>query len=192
MPELIFEKVLTTSNASASKVCIGNEPDNTITKFFIEAQRQGNEVDTVVLSDYDNLDFVRVDSLMSSQAVSNIGIKSFPQIGTIGFYTLKYENRSLILAPIYTISKKRNAPTLTITNNSGTLLITLSNPKDVVYDCYRIVVRNGYFTEEYISYEQQISLPAPVAPGSYTVSAFGYLNEQLASVESELHELVVS
>lgn len=192
MPELIFEKVLTTNNAAASKVCIGNEPDNTVTKFFIEAQRQGNEVDTVVLSDYDNLNFVRVDSQMSSQAVSNIGIKSFPQIGTIGFYTLKYENRSLILAPIYTTSKKRNAPTLTITNNSGTLLITLSNPKDVVYDCYRIVVRNGYFTEEYISYERQISIPAPVAPGSYTVSAFGYLNEQLASVESELHELVVS
>lgn len=192
MPELIFEKVHTTSNASASKVCIGNEPDNTITKFFIEAQRQGNEVDTVVLSDYDNLDFVRVDSLMSSQAVSNIGIKSFPQIGTIGFYTLMYENRSLILAPIYTTTKKRNAPTLTITNNSGTLLITLSNPKDVVYDCYRIVVRNGYFTEEYISYERQISIPAPVEPGSYVVSAFGYLNEQLASVESKLHELVVS
>lgn len=191
MAELVFEKLYTDSSTALSDVCIGNEPDNTITKFFIEAQHQGNIYGAVTLSNYGNINWQRSNGLMTSQNVTDIGIKTFPQIGSIGFYKLKYETRSLILAPIYTKSKKYSAPLIAIKDQGSTLLITLSNPAGVTYECYRVIVRNGYFAEEYITYDPVIEIPTPTDMGLYAISAFGYLNEQLASAESDIKYMTI-
>lgn len=192
MAELVFVKLYTDSSTSLSDVCIGNEPDNTITKFFIEAHRQGNHLGDVTLSNYDNINWQHSNGLMTSQNVSDIGIKTFPQIGAIGFYKLRYETRSLILAPIYTKSKKYAAPLMTVEDLDGMLRITLTDPEDVTYECYRVVVRAGYFAEEYVTYEPVIDIPSPTDAGIYAVSAFGYLNEQLASQESDIQYITVA
>jgi hypothetical protein len=192
MAALVFEKLYTDSSNALSDVCIGNEPDNTITKFFIEAYRQGNRLGDVTLSNYDNINWQHSNCLMTSQNVSDIGIKTFPQIGAIGFYTLKYETRSLILAPIYTKSKKYAAPLMTVEDLDGTLRITFTDPEGATYECYRVVVRTGYFAEEYVTYEPVIYIPSPTDAGLYSVSAFGYLNEQLASQESDIQYITVA
>lgn len=184
MAELVFVSLYTDNSTELSDVCIGSEPDNTITKFYIEAQRQGNMQGAVSLSDYDNIKWERFNGLMTSHNVTAIGIKTFPQIGAIGFYRLKYEPKSLILAPIYTKDKRYNAPTIVIKMLAASIKITLSNPKDVTYDCYRVVLRNGYFTEEYVTYESEIEVPMPTTGGVYSIVAFGYIEERLASRES--------
>ena len=184
MAELAFVKLYTDSSTELSNVCIGNEPDNTITKFFIEAQRQGNSYGAVTLSNYDNVSWERSNGLMTSHNVTAIGIKTFPQIGAIGFYRLRYEPRSLILAPIYTKDKRYDAPVVAVEMLTTSIKVTLSNPGSVTYDCYRIVVRNGYFAEEYVTYESEVEVPMPTVGGIYAVSAFGYIEERLASRES--------
>lgn len=192
MAELVFEKLYTDSSTELSHLCIGNEPDNTITKFFIEAQRQGNAAGAVDLSNYDNINWQRFNGLMTSQNVTDIGIKTFPQIGAIGFYKLKYESRSLILAPIYTKSKAYEAPGITVTDMVGSLKITLSNPRGVTYDCFRVVIRNGHFAEEYVTYESTIEVPTPTVTGIYAISAFGYIEERLASKESFIQYMTIA
>lgn len=191
MAELVFVKLYTNPSTELSDVCIGNEPDNTITKFFIEAQRQGNTYDDVALSNYANLNWQRANGLMTSQNVTDIGVKTFPQIGAIGFYRLKYEPRSLILAPIYTKYKAYAAPIMTIQEMPTTLRITLAMPQDVTYDCFRVVVRNGYFAEEYVTYESVLDVPKPTITGIYAVSVFGYIEERLASIESDIQYIPI-
>ena len=189
MAELVFAKVYTNSSTGLSDICIGNEPDSTITKFFVESHRQGNHLGDVVLSNYDNVAWNRKGSLMTTQEVTAIGIKTFPQIGAIGFYRLKYEPKSLILAPVYTRSKTYEAPIIEVTKQTDSIYIKITNPSNVTYDCFRIVVRKGYFAEEYVTYETEITVPLPAESGVYAISAFGYLDERLASKESEIYYL---
>lgn len=191
MAELVFEKVYTDNSTELSDICIGNEPDNTITKFFVESHRQGNSAGDVTLSNYDNIGWQRTGSLMTSQAITGVGIKTFPQIGAIGFYRLKYETRSLILAPIYTRSPVYNAPSMEVTELTDALYIKLANPSNVTYDCFRVVVRNGYFAEEYVTYEPEIVIPMPTEAGLYAISAFGYTEERLASLESTIYYMTI-
>ena len=192
MAELAFVKLYTDNSTTLSDVCIGNEPDNTITKFFVESQRQGNVYGAVNLSNYDNVNWQRSNGLMTSHNVTNIGVKTFPQIGAIGFYRLKYEPRSLILAPIYTKTKSYDAPGIAVQEVDGMLRVTLTMPKDVTYDCFRVVVRNGYFAEEYVTYENVVDVPTPTITGIYAVSAYGYIEERLASKESEILYIPIS
>lgn len=190
MAELVFEKLYTDSSNALSDVCIGNEPDNTITKFFIEAHRQGSRLGDVTLSNYDNINWQHSNCLMTSQNVSDIGIKTFPQIGAIGFYTLLYENRSCILAPIFTESQLYKWPTMIITQNTNDITFTITDPEDVVYDCWRVCIRQGYFAYEYVSYEQMFTVPKPPT-GTYTFSVEGYLNDRLASEKYEQYDVSV-
>ena len=187
MAELVFSKLYTDAS-SLNSVCIGNEPDNTLSKFFIEANQQCNDLSSVTLSNYDQVVWERREPLMTSQDVNLLGIKTFPQIGSIGFYRLKYEPKSLVIAPIYSNDDNRKypAPLLSVTDNGTSWHVQVRNPSDTIYDCFRIVVRSGYFAEEYITYENSLSIPAPIESGIYAVSAFGYINELCVSDESAI------
>lgn len=189
MSELTFDKLYTTSDNSQDN-CIGNEPDNTLARFYIEAQRQCNMLCAVHLSDYGDLNWQYAPSVLTSQAITNIGIKTFPQIGAIGFYSLKFENRSIILAPIFTKNANYKAPTIDIEDLDDALRITITPPKDALFDCYRVSLRNGYFAEEYVTYETVFVVPKPTA-GMYTVYVVGYIDERLASREGSYEGSVV-
>lgn len=186
MAVLTFDKVYDDITSAPECVCIGNEPDNTITKFYVEAQKQCNVADTIILSNYDRITWKAKSGLMTSQPIKRLGVKTFPQIGAIGFYELKYENRCLILAPIYTKSNLYSAPVVNMEVLEDTVKINISTSKDVTYDCFRVVVRNGYFAEEYVTYETEIIIPKPTDAGIYSVTAMGYIEERLASRESEI------
>ena len=191
MAELLFD-YLFNYKSTASKVNISTEADNTLGKFFIEEERQGNDLATVTNGNFNSVKWGDASNLLTSQNIINIGIKSFPQVGAIGFYTLKYQEKSVIIAPIFNGNKRYNAPVLAIEQKPSTFVATLVDPEGVTFECYRIVVRLDYATEEYITYSKVIELPLPSTPGTYEVHAVGYVEEIEASRESNIIQLVVA
>lgn len=189
MAELQFDYLVDLSQ-NYINTCIGNEPDNRLVQYGLIDDRQQNEATEIVNSNYSSLTWQYLQSLLSSQAVKKIGVKNFPQIGAIGFYTLLHENRSCILAPIFTESQLYKWPTMLITQNTNDITFTIMNPEDVVYDCWRVCIRQGYFAYEYVSYEQMFTVPKPPT-GTYTFSVEGYLNDRLASEKYEQYDVSV-
>jgi len=196
MATLNFEKVYSYSDTDVSHSNICNEPDNTLNRFSVKNDREYYETNgSVSPADYDSVDFNSADRLLTSHAITNIGVKTFPQIGSIGFYTLKHNNNSLIVAPIFTNSKKYEAPTCSVDTGTDTITINIVDPEDVVYTCYRVVIVKstyadneftmGNLSDEYITYDKSISIPKP-SKGIYTVFLYGYIDERLASAEYEL------
>ena len=179
MPALIFEYEKTLPQEFLN-TCIGNEPNNSLVQYGLVADRQVNDRTNIENNNYTSLIWENFPSTLSSQAIKRIGIKSFPQIGAIGFFTLLYENTSFILAPIFTESTYYPAPTLEIIQNYDTLTLTVVDPDSTTYDCYRVVIRNGYFAYEYVSYEVTFTVPKPPT-GVYDFTVEGYLEDRLAS-----------
>ena len=188
MPALTFdfEKEL---DQNYSKTCICHQPDNQVILVGIEQEFQRNETVKPALGYYANLPWAYTPAVITSQKILNLSVISYPQIGGIGFYTLKHENRSVILAPLITDEDRYIAPTMTIDITSE-ITFNISDPDTVSYDCYRIVIREGYFATEYVTYEQMFTVPKPPT-GTYTFSVEGYLNERLASEKYELYDVSV-
>lgn len=147
--------------------------------------RQQNEDVYTSNGVYVDLAWEYLPSLMTAQAVTKIGMKNFPQIGAIGFYTLKYENRSVILAPLLTEDERYAAPSCVITTEGSETVFTISDPSGVTFECYRVVIRDGYFAEEYITYENVLRIPL-VDFTDKVVYVMGYLEERLASQIAEV------
>lgn len=131
------------------------------------------------LGDYTNLPWAYAPAVMTSQKVLNLSVISYPRIGGIGFYTLKHENRSVILAPLITDEDRYVAPTMTI-DISSDITFNISDPDTVTYDCYRIVIREGYFADEYVTYDKQLIIPYEDLTNK-EIYLMGYLEERLAS-----------
>ena len=47
-------------------------------------------------------------------------------------------------------------------------------------DCYRIVIREGYFATEYVTYDKQLTIPFEDLANK-EIYLMGYLEERLAS-----------
>jgi len=192
MAELTFDYNLTLPQEYAN-TCIGNEPEGQIIQYGINDELQVNEKTVPSLADYSALTWDYFTSLMTIQAVSRIGIKCFPQIGAIGFFRLKYESRSVIIAPIIIDEEYYQAPTLDINQDgvAGTITFTFIPPSNVTYDCYRVVLRNGNFATEYVSYNTSLTINMPKS-GTYTISVMGYIDERLASEITYYNDIVIT
>lgn len=178
MPALTFEfeKEL---DQNYLKACVCHQPDNQVILVGIEQDFQRNEMVKPTLGDYTNLPWAYAPAVMTSQKILNLSVISYPQIGGIGFYTLKYENRSVILAPLITDEDRYIAPTMTIDITSE-ITFNISDPDTVSYDCYRIVIREGYFATEYVTYDKQLTIPFEDLANK-EIYLMGYLEERLAS-----------
>ena len=178
MPALTFafEKEL---DQNYSKTCVCHQPDNQVILVGIEQEFQRNEMVKPNLGDYTNLPWAYAPAVMTSQKVLNLSVISYPRIGGISFYTLKHENRSVILAPLITDEDRYVAPTMTISISSE-ITFVISDPDTISYDCYRIVIRDGYFADEYITYDKQLSIPYEDLANK-EIYLMGYLEERLAS-----------
>ena len=113
---------------------IAMEPDASIFQYYISNNRAGDKESDIVLGSYDNLTWRLPATHLTTQKVKNIGIKHFPQIGAIGFFTFLNEERSKILAPIHVKSKKYTAPSINVIENDTTLTIVISPPIDYGVD----------------------------------------------------------
>lgn len=173
---------------------IGNEPKNDIWQYYIENNRAACKKAQVTNANYDSLTWaVSPQTLPIQQRVRRIGIKTFPQVGAIGFFTLLNEERTKILAPIHTQTKKYNAPTLQVVDNGTTLSFTITDPKntdsttEIKYVCYRIILRLGDFAQEYITYEHSLEVDKPATTGTYDIYCVGYIHEGEAVSEDSNH-----
>ena len=177
------------------KLCMGNEPNNELVQYYIttDTSAQEDKKCNIVLSDYDELKWSNKKRRLTAKKISNLGIKTFPTYGALGFFTYQYTNRSMILCPVNTRNRKFEAPTLKMTKNTNTLTFNISIPKDITYECYRIILRCGAFAYEYITYDTSVTIPIPEVKGTYDIYCIGYENEgEATSYESNTLSLSIT
>ncbi len=182
MAELIFEEELTLTQTFLN-TCLGNEPTNELIQFGVVGDQQVNDDAQITNSNYASLTWTTIAALMTQRAISRIGIKNFPQVGACGFFVDKYTGQSTILIPIKTDDNTYSPPTLAISEVTEGISITITPPEDITYTCYKIVMRSGYYANEYVIYDLTATLPTPAVVGDYDVYAIGY-NEDTGIISS--------
>lgn len=200
MAEIQFEKKINLTeyekNSSprvVQKLMIGNETNNDIYQFFISNDTAHEKPSHIEYTPYDELEWKNPLTSMTSHKVRNIGMKTFPGIGAIGFFTPRV-GTSKILIPIHVKNPTRfKAPTMLLTEIGDNFNIIIKPPAEVAYMCYRIVMENGVDTFEYISYSTVAVVPKPTVIGTYLIYCIGYVNEgQHISEESNHVEYIVN
>jgi len=139
-------------------------------------------------------------SRITRQRITRLGIKAFPNVGSIAFYKLAYRNVSKVMAPVNYSNAKYKAPILEAEVLSSTIQFTItppsvddSDPADLIeYQCYRVSMQWGPFTLEYVSYEEVFRVPKPDTTGTYSCYCVGYVNEgEVTSRESNVVDIYV-
>ena len=184
----IEQQIVLSERSTTSQEMIGNEPDNSLYKYFLEDNNSASDQKAqIVYSNYDSLVWGEVAKHLTSQKVRRIGIKTFPQVGAIGFFTLLNEERSKILAPVHHKVTKYASPIFTFEETDTTFIFHCSSPKDVSYACYRIILRLDKFAHEYVTYEETLEVPKPATTGTYDIYCVGYVHEGEAVSEDSTH-----
>ena len=147
-----YEKDLPTGNTPF----ISHEPNSILYNYYMEGNFALDKNAPINNGNYEDVTFSEMQRHLTTKAVARIGIKNFPGIGGIGFYKDLYSDDSKILAPIHASQTFYLAPVLkTIEVVDGKLHIVI-NPTDIInYTCYRVIVRQGAFAFEYITYEKE-------------------------------------
>ena len=125
---------------------------------------------------------------ISGNKIERLGVKAFPGMGAFAFYKLAHRKITRIVIPVNRKKQENAAPTLSATVNAdGSVAFTITPPEKPKYECYRIVMYYGIYTEEYVTYETELTVPKPKVSGIYRCYCVGYGEEgQLYSKESNL------
>lgn len=160
------------------------EPDNRIFQYYILPQKDTvwDKQANIPLGQYNPLPWGKPNRHLTIRAASKIGVKHFPQIGAIGFYKDLYTSQSTIMCPIHEEQETYDPPTLSIALSGNSVSVKITPPDGSTYTCYRVVMRSGYFAVEYILYNLDESVAAPLVNGDYEVYAIGY--NELTSTHS--------
>lgn len=178
-----FERALDTGNTPF----ISHEKDSRLYNYYISNElAMDKQHDAITDGNYADIEFDNEDRHITTKAVTKIGVKNFPGIGAIGFYTDMYSDESRILAPIHNVARKYQSPMLTTVEltEDGKLHIVITPPKDIKYTCYRVIARQGYFAFEYILYKEDYIVDAPTVIGDYVVYCMGY-DEEAGTVSED-------
>lgn len=184
---LTFEYVKDLETGAQPFIC--HEKDSTIYNYYIRDELALDKMVVAPLGTYDSITFKNEDRHLTTRAASRIGVKNFPGIGGIGFYRDAYSDDCHIVAPIHIKPELIGVPTLTlveIVSNQLHIVITPSEAAD--YTCYRVVVRQGAFAFEYITYKTECYVDAPTVNGDYTCYCFGY-DEDTGAISSNSNDL---
>ena len=170
---------------TGSQPYIAHEPDSSNNNYYIDGEQAKDRSSPEVLGIYDNITFSNEDSSNTTHAVNSIGVKNFPGIGAIAFYTDSYLDEAHIVAPVHNRPDKHEAPVLTtaeIVDDKMHIVITPN--KDIKYKCYRVIARQGTFAFEYITYKTECLVDAPSVIGEYSVYCIGY-DEAYSSISED-------
>lgn len=125
--------------------------------------------------DYDSLEWEVPRQRIAGNRIERLGVKAFPDVGAIAFYKLAYRDVSRIAAPVNVKSGKSEAPMLEgQSSEDGSITFRITQPESIEYKCYRIVMQDGAFSEDYITYDLELTVSAPKISGSYECFAIGY------------------
>lgn len=177
------------------KLFIGNEPNNELIQYYIipEINMQEDKQSKIELANYDILNWGNKRRRLTTRKIIDLGIKTFPTYGAIGFFTYKYQDKSMLLCPVNISNKKFTAPILSMSENGNSLIFTIIPPKDITYECYRIILRCDYFAYEYVTYTQSLTIPKPEVKGNYEIYCIGYENEgEAISFDSNTLSLTIT
>ncbi|MFI3171112.1 MAG: hypothetical protein R3Y58_01890 [Eubacteriales bacterium] len=150
--------------------CIMNEPDNTTYQYGLLASEQVNAMKSLD-------EWEEIPALLTMNAIEKVGVKHFPHRGAHAFVNLKDTEESLIFAPVFSYDNVSGDLEVTYVPEVGSIVVSMSGD---TYECYRIVIRTGYFAEEYITYQQSMTISLHNTT-EFTLYVSGYNNEVLAS-----------
>ena len=184
-----YEKDITTGE----QPFISHEPDSTLYNYFIDNDKVLDTNASINNGVYDDVAFDSIERHLTTKAASHIGVKNFPGIGGIGFYTDKYSEESRILAPIHSRTVTQVAPTLKTVDltDDGMLHIIITPPSDLKYTCYRVIVAQKPFAFEYILYKEEDNVDLPTVKGTYTIYCIGY-DEDNGTISEPSNEFTLS
>ena len=180
---LTFEYILNTSESSiepllADQNFITNEPNGDILNYFVKNYRAKEKVQKYEpVTEYDKIYFTKITTRLTTRSVARIGIKAFPRIGSYGFYKDKYTGLSNVLVPINIKRDYLAAPTLQMEQLDKQIKFIITNPKDVTYKCFRIILALDSFAYEYVTYDTEFICDMPKVKGIYDIHCIGYVEE---------------
>lgn len=170
---------------------ISHEKDSTLFNYYIQKELALDKHASINGGQYDNINFEDAQRHLTTKAVSRIGIKNFPGIGGIGFYKDAYSDEILIVAPIHIDRVYQQAPILNKVEVVDNMLhIVITPPSNLKYTCYRVIVRQGAFAFEYITYKTDYSVDLPTVKGTYAVYCIGY-DETTGAVSEDSNVLTL-
>ena len=138
--------------------------------------------------DYDEVIWNKPKKRITSQKIDRLVLKAFPNVGAIASYKLAYHNISRIIVPVNHRTTKYEAPILkAVVNANNTITFTFTPPKNITYQCYRVILSMGIRQLEYVSYETTLTIPQVLCTGTYDIYCIGYVNEgEITSFESNI------
>ena len=186
---------------------IHESSDGELVQYYIEAMNhsQGDksthaigvydkDAQTWSYHDYPELGWAEPGQRVCGNRIERLGVKAFPSLGAIAFYKLMHRKITRIVAPVNRKDKRETAPTLdAVANLDGSIAFTITPPEKPEYECYRIVMTYDICTEEYVTYDLELTVPAPRVSGEYQCYAVGYGAEgQLFSKDSNVITLTLA
>lgn len=201
MASLKFDKIinLTTSENNieplhVNNLCIINEAvDGELVQYFIDGNFARDKRTMLQLANYDSAKWDTLKRRLTARSVSKIGVKAFPGVGSIAYFKYLYNGRSMILCPVNYNKTKFVAPALQMTVQTDSITFTITPPKDITYECYRIILEHEQFAYEYVTYELSLTIPKPDVKGNYNVYCIGYENEgEAISYDSNILDLSIT
>ena len=139
-------------------------------------------------NDYPDLTWGKPMQRITGNRIERLGVKAFPMIGAIAFYKLMFRKITRIVAPVNKKLHKQEAPMLSaVVNGDHTVTFTITPPEEPEYECFRIVMMYDIYTEEYVTYDLEMTVPQPRITGTYECYSVGYGGEgQLLSRDSNM------
>lgn len=202
MASLKFDKIinLTTSENNieplhVNNLCIINEAvDGELVQYFIDGNFARNKRTMLQLANYDSAKWGTLKRRLTARSVSKIGVKAFPGVGSIAHFKYLYNGRSMIICPVNNNNKtKFTSPVLVMQCDADSITFTITPPKDITYECYRIILEHEQFAYEYITYDLSLTVTKPDVKGQYNVYCIGYENEgEAISFDSNILELTIT
>ena len=152
------------------------------------------DTDTWSFVEYDEVYWGDAKQRICGNRLERLGVKAFPNIGSIAFYKLAYRDISRIVAPVNPEYNRPAAPSIEgMENTDGTITITITPPEKEEYVCYRIIMKSGDFSEDHITYDLTTTFGVPSVSGRYECFAIGYQEEgQICSKDSNVLKFLIT
>lgn len=139
-------------------------------------------------TEYQNVQWDAPKQRIGAARIDRLGVKAFPGMGAFAFYKLSHRKITRIVIPVNRESQAKGTPTLAATENAdGTVTFRITQPEELEYECFRIIMEYDIYAEEWITYDLEFTAPKPKITGQYRCYAIGYGEEgQLYSNPSNL------
>ena len=200
MANLVFEHIINLTESPLNipptmvrNLCMVNEPNNELVQYYIYKNVAEDKATNLVYNNYTEAKWGNRKKRLTARNVSKLGVKAFPGTGAIAFFKYMYNGRSMILCPVNNNKTKFTSPILSMQNDTDSITFTITPPKDITYECYRIILEHEQFAYEYVTYELSLTIPKPDVKGNYNVYCIGYENEgEAISYDSNILDLSIT